>query len=99
MHGRVQWAHAASMEPLGWGNAQDRHLAAAAARCWSAGVVGVASGQRSTADAELGFVMKAKRPIAQGEELRYSYGADLCKERALLVYGFALDGMPACENM
>ena len=50
-------------------------------------------------DAELGFVMKAKRPIAQGEELRYSYGADLCKERALLVYGFALDGMPACENM
>ena len=43
--------------------------------------------------------MTAKRTIAQGEELRSSYGANLCRERALLVYGFVLDGMPACENM
>ena len=37
-------------------------------------------------DAQRGVVMKAKRAIRQGEELLYTYGADLCKERALLVY-------------
>jgi hypothetical protein len=49
-------------------------------------------------DAERGFVMTAKRPIKQGEELLYSYGESLCRERALLVYGFVLDGMPPCEG-
>ena len=60
-------------------------------------------GEESNVDAEydevLGFVMKAKRPIRQGEELRYSYGAHLCRERALLVYGFVLEGMPPCSGM
>ena len=46
-----------------------------------------------------GFVMAAKRAIKQGEELHYSYGARLCRERALLVYGFAQEGMPACDGM
>ena len=47
-----------------------------------------------------GFVMLARRPIRRGEELTYSYAHDgnLCRERALLVYGFALDGMPTCEG-
>ncbi|KAL1523842.1 hypothetical protein AB1Y20_018763 [Prymnesium parvum] len=45
-----------------------------------------------------GFVMKATRHIKQGEELTYSYGSNLCKERALLVYGFVQDGMPSCPG-
>ena len=44
------------------------------------------------------FVMTAVRHIKQGEELTYSYGASLCRERALLVYGFELDGMPTCPG-
>ena len=59
-------------------------------------------GEESNVDAvydeEQGFVMSAKRPITAGEELKYSYGAQLCRERALLVYGFALDAMPTCEG-
>ena len=46
-----------------------------------------------------GVVMRAKRRISKGEELTYSYGSGLCRERALLVYGFVLDGMPACKGM
>ena len=42
---------------------------------------------------------RIERAIRQGEELRYSYGEHLCRERALLVYGFVLDGMPACKGM
>jgi len=42
------------------------------------------------------FVMTAKQPIRRGQELTYSYGAELCAERALLVYGFEQNGMPPC---
>lgn len=46
--------------------------------------------------ARRGFVMSAKQSIRRGQELTYSYGAELCSERALLVYGFEQPGMPPC---
>ena len=43
-----------------------------------------------------GFDMTVTRPIKRGEQLTNSYGAGLCRERALLVYGFVTDIMPPC---
>lgn len=50
-------------------------------------------------DASKGFIMSAKHgSISAGSELKYKYGSNLCRERALLVYGFAIEGMPTCEG-
>lgn len=43
-----------------------------------------------------GFVMAAKRTIRAGEELRFSYGSNLCVEQALMLYGFEDEEMRPC---
>lgn len=62
-----------------------------------------AVGQASNVDARYdaarrAIVLTATQRVGQGEELTFSYGASLCAERALLVYGFMADGMPTCEG-
>jgi len=51
-----------------------------------------AEGEESNVEIQVGsdggMVLKATRHIKRGDQLTYSYGADLLAERALLVYGF-----------
>ena len=60
--------------------------------------VGLGSNVDAAVVEDRGIVIKAKQPIGKGAEMLYSYGDGLCRERALLVYGFAADGMPTCEG-
>ena len=46
-----------------------------------------------------GFVLKALRGIRAGEEMRFSYAASLCRQQALLRYGFADREMPECPAL
>ena len=45
-----------------------------------------------------GFSMTATRRIPKGQELRFSYGQRLCREMALLTYGFSDGDMPPCPS-
>ena len=45
-----------------------------------------------------GFSLIAMRRIPKGEELRFSYGQRLCREVALLTYGFVDGEMPPCPS-
>ena len=45
-----------------------------------------------------GFVMQTTRFVRKGEELLFSYGAQLCRENALGRYGFADPDMDPCPS-
>ena len=45
-----------------------------------------------------GFAVRTTRAIKRGEELLTSYGAALCREYALSLYGFAEAGMKPCPR-
>ena len=45
-----------------------------------------------------GLVLRTLQPIAKGQELLISYADRMCREYAMALYGFQVDGMESCDR-